>query len=533
MTALWLDDGTTVQLGTVLAKAGEGSIYEVIGREDLVAKVFHATLSGLSEKLDKVAAMVETPPPGAVQSDGFVVLTWPQHVVFESGYPVGYLMPRIDTTTAVEIHTVSNPFNRANPLKGAPQWTVNATWAHLVTVAANLCLAVDVVHRVDAVIGDFQERNVLVSNTSRVTLVDCDSMQFTAPGGRQFLCGVARPEFAAPELAETNLRLQPRNASSDLFALAVHIYQLLMGGNHPFMRGVWTGHGDQPVALHLAKVGWWAGGPASELTTHPLAPPVSFLPADVIRLFERAFTDGARDPALRPSAAEWRRALLAIRTTTCLSGTHQIPAFNTACPWCVIESERAQRKRQRTLSHAGGPDLQLASQIDYLGPVIPWPDPAPASGPGRGRATGAAANAPSSPASNRRMRIAVSLSVAGAIAIVAIGVVIGAISTRSGDQTAGSGSVATTAPSESATANPDTTAQAINNAQAGDCIHRENGPVQIDGSFTTTVSIVMCDSSDATDKVTVRTNDANDCATNSWIRTDEYVPPIVLCLDKP
>jgi eukaryotic-like serine/threonine-protein kinase len=533
VTVLWLDDGTTAELGTVLAKAGEGSIYEVIGRADFVAKVFHTTLSGLSEKLDKVAAMVETPPPGVVQSDGFVVLTWPQHLVFESGRPVGYLMPRVDTKTAVEIHTVSNPFNRANPLKGAPQWTVNATWAHLVSVAANLCLAVDAVHRVDAVIGDFQERNVLVSNTSRVTLVDCDSMQFTASGGRQFLCGVARPEFAAPELAEANLRLQPRNASSDLFALAIHIYQLLMGGNHPFMRGVWTGQGDQPVALRLAQAGWWAGGPASQLATHPLAPPISFLPADVIRLFERAFTDGSRDPALRPSAAEWRRELQAIRTTTCLSGTHQIPVFNFACPWCVIESERAQRKRNVALSRPGGVDPQAISHIADMGPVIPWPDPAPPSAAGWGRGTGAAPVAPSSPASNRRMRIAVSLSVVGAIAIIAIGVVIGAISTRSGDQTAGSGSVATTPPSESATADPDTTAQAINNAQPGDCIHRENGPVQIDGSFTQTVSIVMCGSSDATDKVAARTNDATDCGTSSSIRTDEYLPPIVLCLDRP
>ncbi len=69
-----------------------------------------------------------------------------------------------DTADAVEIHTLSNPSNRVNPLPGAPAWTVHASWLHLVNVAANLCLAVDVVHRVDAVVGDFQERNILVSD---------------------------------------------------------------------------------------------------------------------------------------------------------------------------------------------------------------------------------------------------------------------------------------------------------------------------------------------------------------------------------
>ena len=52
--------------------------------------------------------------------------------------------------------------------------TKHPTWSHLVNVAANLCLALESVHRVDAVIGEFQERSILVSDTTRVTLVDCD-----------------------------------------------------------------------------------------------------------------------------------------------------------------------------------------------------------------------------------------------------------------------------------------------------------------------------------------------------------------------
>jgi DNA-binding helix-hairpin-helix protein with protein kinase domain len=187
-----------IALGRTLVRAGEGTIHEVLGRPDWVAKVFHSHLDDLAERRDKIAAMIESRPPAAVQPDGFVVLAWPLLLIDGDPQSVGYIMPRIDTTDAVEIHAVSNPSNRSNPLLSTPQWIQHATWHHLVDVAANLCLAVQAVHQTQAVIGDFQERNILVSSTTRVSLVDCDSMQFTDAAGRQFLCGVGRPEFSAP-----------------------------------------------------------------------------------------------------------------------------------------------------------------------------------------------------------------------------------------------------------------------------------------------------------------------------------------------
>jgi hypothetical protein len=339
-------DAVQLRLGAVISRAGEGTVFEVVGHPELVAKIFHDSLKDRALKCAKVAAMVDSPPAGAVQSDGFVVLTWPQHVVANAAGPVGYVMRRIDTADAVEIHTVSNPSNRANPLATAPQWTPHVTWLHLVNVAANLCLAVEVVHRVDAVIGDFQERNILVNNTTQVTLVDCDSMQFTDAAGQQFLCGVGRAEFTAPELAGLNLAVAGREKPSDLFALAVHIHLLLMAGNHPFLRGTWTGPGEQPDALTLAKSGWWAGGPSSPLHTHPLAPPPSFLPDNIQRLFQRALTDGARNPIERPTAHEWRTALQGLQIRTCARG-HQLPVETEYCPWCHIDHERTARRTAR------------------------------------------------------------------------------------------------------------------------------------------------------------------------------------------
>jgi eukaryotic-like serine/threonine-protein kinase len=375
---LRLSTGEPVHLTPVLARAGEGTVYGVAERPDWAAKVFHPDLSGLREKLDKVTAMISSPPPGTVQHNGFVVLTWPSHVLVDDRGPVGFIMPRIGTATAVEIHMMSNPANRSDPRPTDPQWTRHATWRHLVNTAANLCLAVQVVHRVDAVIGDFQERNILVSDTTEVTLVDCDSMQFTDALGRQFLCGVGRPEFTAPELAGVDLRVHAREKESDLFALAVHIHQLLMAGNHPFMRGTWTGGGEQPDALTLALSGAWAGGPGSALLTHPLAPPLSFLPHEVQRLFERAFTAGATDPASRPTADEWRDALLRIRLTACSRGVHEVPVATLRCPWCGIDDERAARRQQQQWMR---PEMAGPRPIARTGPVRA-PSPA-APGPRR------------------------------------------------------------------------------------------------------------------------------------------------------
>lgn len=359
---LRLGTGEHLTLATVLAKAGEGTVYAVAQRPNLAAKVFHPDLKGLHDKLDKVSAMIASPPPGHIQPNGFVVLAWTSGMLFDGDRAVGFVMPRINTATAVEIHTMSNPSNRQHPLPTAPQWTKHATWGHLVNTAANLCLAVQVVHRVDAVIGDFQERNILVSDTTQVTLVDCDSMQFTDSQGRQFLCGVGRPEFTAPELVGLDLRQHARAKPSDLFALAVHIHQLLMAGNHPFLRGVWTGGGEQPNAVTLARSGSWAGGPGSPLRTHPLAPPPSYLPTEIQHLFIRAFTDGARDPAARPSAQEWREALLRIRLSSCPRQLHQIPVDGVDCPWCLIDDQRAAQQKQQVWTRPNSTGPRPAAQ---------------------------------------------------------------------------------------------------------------------------------------------------------------------------
>lgn len=346
-------DGSRIQLGAQIAKAGEGTVYHVVGRPRYVAKVFHPGLEDLARKTAKVRAMAAIRPAEAVQRNGFVVLAWPEDYLADgSGQLCGFLMRKLDVSKSVEIHAISNPADRADPVPTGPQWPRGFTWTHLLRVGVNLCVAVERVHQAGAVIGDFNERNILVSETSLVSLVDCDSFQFSE-GGRTHTCAVGRPEFLAPELEHVDLRGHVRQRSSDLFVLAVHLHLLLMAGNHPFQRGHWTGPGEMPEPLELARGGHWAGGATSRLTRHAAAPSPDMLPVPIRRLFERAFGSGARNPSLRPTAQDWYRELNRVSVVTCgRDRMHTYPREQRSCPWCALDRARAPATRPATRTPA-------------------------------------------------------------------------------------------------------------------------------------------------------------------------------------
>lgn len=321
MSRLRLGSGGTVELGRVLASAGEGRITDVEGHPEWVAKIFHTTFpgvtsrddlqrkqDGLARKREKVAAMVSHKPAGWKDSTDHVVLAWPHEKLTDSTDVIGFVMPKLDLSNVLELHQIANPSDRAAPMPKGPQWAKNLNFRHLSNIALNLSAAVETAHRGGALIGDFNERNVLVDNRTQVTLVDCDSMQYRE-GSRIFLCEVGRPEFTAPELQGVDLRKTARKEESDLFALAIHIYMLLLDGAHPFQAGEWSGRGERPSPVERIRAGYYSGGAKSPVKPMRTALPMHFLPDYVLALFERAFRLGVKDPSIRPTALEWRNAL--------------------------------------------------------------------------------------------------------------------------------------------------------------------------------------------------------------------------------
>lgn len=342
VTSLRRADGGAFQVITPeLAVGGEGAVYKMAQPSGQVLKYYlPQVLAKKGTKLAaKVQAMVDNPPVDPTASQGHISLAWPKTPVLDSsGHFAGYLMPAIDTASAVELHMISNPADRKRSPK-VPPWAAGFTWEYLLRVATNLASAMQALHDTGYVIGDFNERNVLVRMNALVSLVDCDSMQVPGPAGTPFLCEVLRPEFTAPELLHANLSKDTRTPESDRFPLAVHIYQLLMEGRHPYA-GIWHGQGDKPERHQLAERGLFVQTAGKSLTPQAGTPPFSILTEDARKLFIRAFVDGARDPTARPSGLEWYRTLqtLAAGLVTCKTDAmHRYPGhLGQKCPWCVL-----------------------------------------------------------------------------------------------------------------------------------------------------------------------------------------------------
>lgn len=309
----------------ITTPGGEGRIAEVLGHGEWVAKVFHTTFAGVTSERDlrekrerlerkraKVPVLVKHRPQGWREKNGHVVLAWPTDVLLDGDAVAGYVMPKIDRAAVVELHQVSNPSDRNDPMPSAPQWVRNANFRHLVAIARNLSAAVETTHRAGAVIGDFNERNVLVSATTQVTLVDCDSMQIRA-GGRVYPCELGQFGFTAPELA--GVRMPVATKESDSFALAIHIYSLLLDGAHPFLSGTWGQEGEPPDAATRIARGHYTGGRTSPFSPQRSGLPLTFLPQFVLDLFERAFDTGRHDPRKRPTPLEWITALTLLTAT--------------------------------------------------------------------------------------------------------------------------------------------------------------------------------------------------------------------------
>lgn len=327
--------GVRVDAGRTLAQGGQGEVLQVATPRGVVLKRFFPKVLTDDPELEaRVRAMVGSPPPGWRDEAGHVAIAWATDTVYDGGAFVGLLMPAVTTHAAIELHQVANPSDRAR----SSGFVSDFTWRYLVATARNLAGVVHTLHSGGVVIGDFNERNVLVWSDAQVTVLDCDSMQIRdAKTGERYLCRVGRPEFTPPELHHADWSKTVRSKSSDLFALAIHIHQLLLEGEHPF-RGEWHGVGDKPAVPALARQGLWTHAGGSSLGPRPSAVPIKILPPEIVALFHRAFVDGAVNPRQRPTAKQWHTALAKVASSlsTCRRDTRHVYASHIkACPWCT------------------------------------------------------------------------------------------------------------------------------------------------------------------------------------------------------
>ena len=300
------------------ATGGEGAVFDVVGRNDLVAKLYSKAQT--KERCDKLRAMASLCSPDLLK-----IAAWPISTLHIGSLAAvdGILMPRI--ADHKEIHHL---YSVAQRKKDFPE----ADWGFLLHTARNCAIAFETIHGHGHVVGDVNQKNVMVSKKGIVALVDCDSFQ-VKEGNRIFRCGVGVPEYTPPELHGRKFTDLDRNANHDLFGLAVLVFHLLIMGRHPFV-GVPQVPFDIPIEKAIQKGFYAYARIPNKLKPPPHVPPMAMLDTPILELFERAFGS-----AQRPTATEWRRVLDASMKglQRCKNDPkHSYPAAAGNCPWCQL-----------------------------------------------------------------------------------------------------------------------------------------------------------------------------------------------------
>jgi formylglycine-generating enzyme required for sulfatase activity/serine/threonine protein kinase len=316
------------------AGGGEGSVFVITGDSGLVAKIYDED-KRITGRERKLSAMVVI-KPGLIDQ-----YAWPLDVVYERGKFAGYIMPKVtDKEKLRNIYVYDN--------RGSVPWTLYAA------IAKNLAAAIHNVHEIGQVIGDLNPENILVDpHTGLVTLVDTDSYHITDAGGEVHRCVVGMPEFIAPELQGLHFPSAPLptfTRESDLFALSILIFALLMNGAHPYACKTISGSSSkfQPIDNMVSGIcAYFAETSTANLDIPRYAPDLNSLPDGIQSLFHRGFVEGHKAPDRRPSAEEWYYALEKLEQNIKVCGINREHLYYSGaakCPWCGVEA------KMRTLS---------------------------------------------------------------------------------------------------------------------------------------------------------------------------------------
>jgi DNA-binding helix-hairpin-helix protein with protein kinase domain len=359
--------GRPLSLGAVLGKGGEGAVYELIDRPELVAKLYNNPVG--TDKALKIAAM-----PSLGNERLLKLAAWPTEPIragSSSGAVAGFAMPKFSGRKAA--------FNLYSP-KLRLQEFPTAGWPFLIRAAANAARAFAVVHENGHVIGDVNHGNLFVGNDATVRLIDCDSYQVTLNRTRWF-CEVGVATHQPPEFQSlSSYKGIVRTPNHDNFGLAVIIFQMLFMAYHPFA-GRYLGTGEMPMERAIREYRFAYGVNANAMQMRPPAFSLRLnrVTKEVGLLFERAFSKRGSQPDGRPRPREWADALhdLEKHLKSCAANPgHQFLDSLTKCPWCEVEAIGGFALFPVVLTGATNTGFSITALWQRI-MSVPNPDPAP------------------------------------------------------------------------------------------------------------------------------------------------------------
>ena len=283
-------------LGSALARGGEGTVYPLAQRPDLVVKRYHDEVLDkrrheLERKVEAMRTMSALKP--------YPHLAWPLISVYDDHQDwIGYAMYRAQGVPL---------FNLAHALlykKHFPGLDRRAIVDYLLSLISHL----HTLHQHNVYVGDYNLHNILCQpGSDHVALIDCDSYQVSHQG-QWYPCPVGSADLTAKEQQGQPFSHVVRTAESEAFSLAMILFKCLMLGRHPYdIVG-----GDDPVTnLQRGHFAYGIGnrgipkGAWYNIWSH--------MPHRIKTLFVTTFTDGADDPTQRATLSQWQEVLTVYR----------------------------------------------------------------------------------------------------------------------------------------------------------------------------------------------------------------------------
>jgi DNA-binding helix-hairpin-helix protein with protein kinase domain len=323
MTAKLFADGHELRIDKRIGKGGEGEVFAVSNMPGFAVKTYFPHL--VAEREKKVRAMV-----GARLADRAPLIAFPRQVVVDGrGAFAGFVMRLVERHK--EIHELQTPSSRQ---KHFPK----ADYGFIVRGALNITRVFAQVHANGCVVGDINQKGILVSLNATVALIDADSFQ-VSDGTQRYLCIVGVAEYTPPELQGKSLKSMVRTTDHDAFGLAVCLFQLLCMDRHPFS-GRCTGDEDMPLEKKIAEYRFAYSARNTGMVPPPGTVRLNDFTPRVAQLFEEAFSPN--HVGKRPSASMWVQALAELESSLRACSRNRLHRYaRTAreCPWCRMEAE--------------------------------------------------------------------------------------------------------------------------------------------------------------------------------------------------
>jgi serine/threonine protein kinase len=340
-----VDNENKLQLGELISRGGQGSVYRIANRDDRVVKLYHEEKQPSPIELQRLDRLIAASKPILLDC-----CAWPLSRTNIDGR-VAVIMRCIDESH--ELHMLIDRSSRVSHFR-------HADWKFMVQAAQHLAQACSQVHAAGMLLVDISEKNVLVNRSAEINLIDCDGFVFQ--GGGQFgSSNTFTLQWTAPELRGQTLSCTERTINHDNYALARAIFKLLFQGSEPMQ--ALDGDGDAPgeqVFVFSRRRPVRSQAPF-ELT-------LDQVPQEIADLFEQAFDSCSASPGVRPTAAQWATALtkmLASMHRCTQQASHSyVQGLSSGCPWCARAAIQADYDDFR--------DESVPGKLDALPPKRRW-----------------------------------------------------------------------------------------------------------------------------------------------------------------